>query len=440
MQLNDTCRYIVRKEYFGGVAYDREAYKYYMCDETTMYLLDKCQTVTDLKALPQKYRQLAQELEDKRFYLCNGERSFRFVSTVSEEGLLSAPLQVYYDFTTKCFLRCRHCYNEPQSHGDLELKLSQIKRLATMLKESHVFKISLGGGEPLYDPRWHSILKSFRDNNLDVSLSTNGLLLGDVEVIKRLNSLELRTISISCDGGTQEEYDYIRGKGSFEALCNAMEVFKRHYKRRYALRVTLTTSTVNSIERIIDLGERWGCTSVKFKYLQQQGRAVKYNDLVPTKLDYNNAIDKALIYGASKVLKVAVPRHYSRLMHQKNTVNDYDFISTSGECPIKWGFGCSGGKIGIYITPSGYYTPCLSFGRNFWSGNVRTDHILDAWRNGKGFRSVRNLSALGVCTECEYLDYCKGGCRIRALAVYGSLRYPDPFCPLVPDFGKNTQK
>ena len=206
---------------------------------------------------------------------------------------------------------------------------------------------------------------------------------------------------------------------------------QKYYKYRYSLRVTITSYTANEIKEIIDLAKNFGFHSVKFKYLQLYGNANNHSDLLPSKEKYNEAIDIALEYGEKKNIKIAVPRHYAVKRGKENVVNDYDHITENDLFPVKWGFQCSGGSIGLYVTQYGYITPCVSLGNKFWSGNIRWDNLLDVWENGKGFCIMRNLKGNEPCLSCEHLNFCKGGCRVRALQLTQSLQQPDPYCSLV---------
>lgn len=424
-------RFLIRKEFFGSVIYDRKEYKYLFADNLITNILIHKGEKNDEKINSSSHKDIVSRLLNLGFLDEKGKIYYKFLDNKPLDNILSAPLQVYYDFTDMCFLNCRHCYMKGNMSEENELTIEEIEKLSQMLKLYGVFKISLGGGEPLYHPNWFEIISLFREKDIDVSLSTNGLLLGNIRTIDKLNRLGLRTITISCEGGRKESFDYIRGKGTFEKLNTAMQIFKKYYKRRYAMRVTITSYTTREIKDIIDLAVNFGCYAVKFKYLQMLGNASMNKDLLPSKTEYNKAIDLALTYGKGKNIKIAVPRHYTKDMETKQVVNEYNAITVNSKFPINWGFHCSGGTIGIYITQHGFCTPCVSLGKAFWSGNVKYDDLLDVWENGKGFRIMRGLHGSEPCLSCKYLNFCKSGCRARALHLLGSLQAPDPYCPLV---------
>src|SRR5690606_33219674 len=66
------------------------------------------------------------------------------------------------------------------------------------------------------------------------------------------------------------------------------------------------------------------------------------------------------------------------------------------------------------------------------AGNVRTDDLVDVYRNSRLFRALRDRSRLkGKCGVCEFKQVC-GGSRARAYAMTGDVLEADPLCAYVP--------
>jgi radical SAM protein with 4Fe4S-binding SPASM domain len=72
------------------------------------------------------------------------------------------------------------------------------------------------------------------------------------------------------------------------------------------------------------------------------------------------------------------------------------------------------------ICPSGFLpSPC---------GNVRTESLIDVYRQHELFRRLRNADALlGKCGRCAFRAAC-GGSRSRAFAATGAVMASDPLC------------
>jgi radical SAM protein with 4Fe4S-binding SPASM domain len=66
------------------------------------------------------------------------------------------------------------------------------------------------------------------------------------------------------------------------------------------------------------------------------------------------------------------------------------------------------------------------------AGNVRTDDVVDVYRNSALFAGLRRPSEFhGRCGACRFHSMC-GGSRARAWAATGDLFAEDPLCPYQP--------
>jgi radical SAM protein with 4Fe4S-binding SPASM domain len=66
------------------------------------------------------------------------------------------------------------------------------------------------------------------------------------------------------------------------------------------------------------------------------------------------------------------------------------------------------------------------------AGNVRTESVVDVYRNAPSFRALRDPDALGgKCGACEFRNVC-GGSRSRAYAYTGDPLAADPLCAYRP--------
>ena len=418
-------RYKVRQEPFGSVIYDVLKHEYLFADEGVTEAL----MVRSAEGLTKRIPPSAATARDS-FFNVDGMPQYEILKTVPLETtrtILSAPLQVYYDCTTACDLRCRHCYTSSAHATDGELSLSELTRWGSELSANGVFKISIGGGEPLKLQDAVERIAVFTARGMSVSLSTNALSL-TAELIDRLNDLRLRTLSVSLEGATQTSYEAIRGPGTWRIFERALALLAKRYRNRLSFRVTITRQTVFDVKRILDLAQSVGAYSVKFKLLQFEGRTLENPDIVPSGRDSLDAISQALTLDPLYAVRVSVPTLFS-LGTQEHAVNRYRVLSANGESPYVRPFGCGGGHTGLYIHPDGTYSACVSMGASYHAGNLRSTSLSHAWRRGIGVRRMRALSASPECDQCLYLRSCKGGCRARAFHLLGDPNAIDPYCP-----------
>ncbi|HWR88918.1 MAG TPA: radical SAM protein [Dissulfurispiraceae bacterium] len=110
--------------------------------------------------------------------------------------------------TTKCNLRCRHCYIGKPS--DRELPVDSLRRVLREFEEMQGLRLLITGGEPLL----HSSFQEFNDDlpfyAFRKVLFTNGLLLRK-NLIRGLNVDE---IQFSVDG-MEHGHEALRGKGTY---------------------------------------------------------------------------------------------------------------------------------------------------------------------------------------------------------------------------------
>jgi radical SAM protein with 4Fe4S-binding SPASM domain len=93
--------------------------------------------------------------------------------------------------------------------------------------------------------------------------------------------------------------------------------------------------------------------------------------------------------------------------------------------------GVNDGKGFVFIDHRGGI--CPSGFLQLPAGNVRTDSLVDVYRNSKLFTELRDPKLLkGACGRCEFADLC-GGSRARAYGVTGDYLADDPLCTIQPE-------
>jgi cyclic pyranopterin phosphate synthase len=133
--------------------------------------------------------------------------------------------------TDRCNLRCRYCMPEEGldliEHGDL-LTYEEILGVVEVFARNGISKIRLTGGEPLVRKGVVDLIKGIWniDGIQDVSLTTNGVLLG--EYAGDLVKAGLRRINISLDTLRPERFAHITRRDKFKAVWEGIEAALRH--------------------------------------------------------------------------------------------------------------------------------------------------------------------------------------------------------------------
>jgi GTP 3',8-cyclase len=115
-------------------------------------------------------------------------------------GRVASDLRI--SVTDRCNFRCRYCMppeGMPWMPKDALLSYEEIERLTRILVESGVRSIKITGGEPLVRHDVDTLVRKIRslDESLDISITTNGFLLG--KMASRLKDAGLDRVSVSCD-------------------------------------------------------------------------------------------------------------------------------------------------------------------------------------------------------------------------------------------------
>jgi radical SAM protein with 4Fe4S-binding SPASM domain len=345
---------------------------------------------------------------------------------------------VVWNITRRCNLRCIHCYSDSDAREyPGELTFDECRAVLDDLTQFGVPGVLLSGGEPLIHPRFFDIASYARQQNLRVTLSTNGTLI-ERETAQRIKDLGFAYVGISLDG-IGATHDHFRGRdGAFVKTVGAF----RHCKavgQKVGLRLTLSANNIADLDRILDFIEAEDIERVCFYHLVYSGRGSDVVDVTheQTRMAVDKIIDRSARWTASgsprEVLTVDQPADgpylYLRLKRE-NPARAEEVMDL-----LRWnGGGARGSGTGIgNIDTQGNVHPD-QFWQTLTLGNVRQRPFSEIWRDTSNPTLAalrdRNGRLEGKCSRCRFLDICGGGFRVRAVQVHGNLWASDPACYL----------
>lgn len=416
-------KYILRKEFFGGIIYDKK-YKNNVAIDKETYNLIKILNKNN-EAYEENIKKLKKLNKNEIFEILHNLAEIEILELNLEEkeqssvpkNYLSAPFRIFYDITYKCNLRCKHCFTDSGEENEKELSLDEKIDLVYQAKQLGVQKISIAGGEPFTSEDIYAFIKECNNNDIDVSITTNGILINK-NVIEKINNLNISNLTISFDGGNAESMDQIRGKGIFLKVIESLKLLNKEYNGRYSLKTTLMKNNINEIEDIINIGIKYGCDMVKFNAVREDGRALNNkNNIIINQNEYIKAIKTIeKLRGKYKdKIKIRAPLNIY-------CTEEYEYIE-------ELGFGCFAGKESICIDPIGNIKPCTHYSEEYICGNIREDNLIDIWKNSKILKIFRELEGNEKCNNCDQYNKCRGGCRYRCF-LNKDINGIDPFCYL----------
>jgi Fe-coproporphyrin III synthase len=164
---------------------------------------------------------------------------------------------VFFHILTRCNLRCRHCYINPDQHGHGTLDKETIDRWLAVFARRHASAnvIFLGGEPTLHPDLAHAVKQSRALGYHSVTIDTNGYLFHNI--LDRVTPIDVDYFSFSLDGPDAQVNDPLRGQGSFEQCTRGIAAAK---KRGFAVSLIYTVSRANiaHLERMPSLLAKLG--------------------------------------------------------------------------------------------------------------------------------------------------------------------------------------
>lgn len=163
-------------------------------------------------------------------------------------ALLNPLSSTAIQITSKCNLKCTHCYSVFSGHFKDDLSLETMTALFSDLKISGLDSVVLFGGEPFLRPDINAIVKTCIKSGLEPEVITNGTLINE-KTLALSRSHGLRKIAFSLDG-CRTSHEKMRGGNTFASTQDAIRTSKTlGYKVR--VNTVVTKSNKDSVIPLI---------------------------------------------------------------------------------------------------------------------------------------------------------------------------------------------
>ena len=130
---------------------------------------------------------------------------------MSDEGRI---LQCLIMLTRNCNLRCNFCFEKNSGYSaEHRIDYANLKKIVDFCSEAKVKYIVFSGGEPLLYPQLVDILQYIKSNHpsITATIATNGVLLEDPALCKRLVDSGIKYIDLSMKGSDSQEWCQVTG-------------------------------------------------------------------------------------------------------------------------------------------------------------------------------------------------------------------------------------
>lgn len=154
-------------------------------------------------------------------------------------------VDINWDLTMKCDLRCMHCGAIDLIEDKSELTSNEISIITGNIV-NYSSSVTLVGGEPMLSPHIKDILSLLSKYEVSVRIITNGQ--ADIEkYIEIVQQYRIDSITVSIDG-TQKENDCIRGHGTWNKAKQCLEMLLKLKDDGYINSVNVNT-VINQINK-----------------------------------------------------------------------------------------------------------------------------------------------------------------------------------------------
>lgn len=379
------------------------------------------------------------------------QKWFRFIdlldSQLPQGDCFSKPHSIFFEVTSKCNLRCKHCFytgDEKLFNAENDLSSNEIISLSEFLiDEIGIVDFVLIGKEPLLKENIVDIIKFLKNKNVYLKLQTNAILVNDdmVNFLKDTLNPNTDVVQVSLDGVNEKTHDEIRGKGTFKKTISSIEKMTQN-GINVIISYTVNSLNVKDLPDFYELGKNLNIRQVLFgrfesnrlehEYLTPETKEVILylsKLLEKNKSNYAFQIQPSLLKIFSfldfKEGKILLDNYIdnndiSQSLRLKCHRDDRIMIAANGD---------------VYLCPS-----TRTDSKEFSLGNVREKSFDEIWENR--FNNVffaNRCVEKSVCKNCKYLTMCNCGCTTNAYFKYGNISSPDSFCNYANVLKNNAQ-
>lgn len=200
--------------------------------------------------------------------------------------------RIYFELTTMCNLRCKHCFNYNENFKAKYLSLDEIRFFYEKVK-NRTNGIVLTGGEPFLHPQIKEILELLKSER--VVITTNGTLYSPDYYENMLKENSNVFLQISFDGMSKAVYEEVRGPHTYDKVRQLIEYLsERRFGKQIGLSMSILACNIHEVFDVIHYAERCKLHSIHFPTLIIEGRCASDVTILPEVKELNLLEDQLL--------------------------------------------------------------------------------------------------------------------------------------------------
>ena len=271
----------------------------------------------------------------------NGYFTGEIIRASGLKGMRVPLSTVFFAITSKCPMRCKHCYEWNNISQNEYLSIENLKEIIKKIKDFGAYHIQLSGGEPLERMDDLIVLTDYSCEGVDLWLNTSGFGL-TLERAISLKKAGLTGAEISLDHWDEYEHNSFRGneKSFFwvsEAVKNCSEA---GILTSLSLCATNTFVSDKNLLKYAELAMKW---EVRFIRILEPKEAGRYEGKeISLSMEKIALLEEFFIDSGSpgKVPEyplISYPGYYQRRIGCLGAGNRYLYIDSKGDihaCPF----------------------------------------------------------------------------------------------------------
>ena len=347
-----------------------------------------------------------------------------------------APLFAVWNFTNRCNLRCRHCYQSSTSDiSSDELTLSEKLDVVDQMGKAYMPMLAISGGEPTISKDLLPVVRRAAGYGMHISIATNGTMITE-SLAHELADAGVRYVEISLDSVNPDKHDAFRGvPGAWRRAVDGARIVAATEGLRLGIAMCVHRDNYHEVRDMIEFAISLGAGCfAHFNFIPAgRGKGMIAEDISPQQREELLVLlNEYMQSGRIGIISTAPQLGRVCLVHapvdtgRATCSHAGSGSGAKARVVAKYLGGCGAGRTYVCIEPNGDVTPCV-YMPNRVMGNLRQKGLIEIFRNG--FYDLLNdrKQRTGHCGVCDFSDYC-GGCRARADAYFGTMTAPDPGC------------
>ena len=217
---------------------------------------------------------------------------------------------IFFHILTRCNLRCRHCYINPEQHGKETLPSGTITSwLKALIDKTQASNLIFIGGEPTLHPDLPLLIRTARKiGYASITVDTNGFFFN--RILDKVTPEEVNYFSVGLDGSCKDVNDRIRGHGSYDkCVAGIQEALGKGFK--VSLIYTVSRLNISDLKNMPHFLKSIGIHRFFIQVIGIRGKSAQHKDqkLQLTKREWSSVVARA----ADRAVKLGIHVTYPKV-------------------------------------------------------------------------------------------------------------------------------